>query len=139
MRVERLEVHRARFLDARHLGVGRGPGKVDGVGVGGFGVACPAGVHGVPGDVFGQEDVAMAPAANGGQDGACGVGDGAAELAEGFGALFDAWNWHNDGVHHGCLGGDSRRDAGGGAHGDDGGGGGGDGSGSGGGVVSAFQ
>ena len=56
----------------------------------------------------------------------CGVGDGAAELAEGFGAVLDAWNGHNNGVHHGCLGGGSRRDAGGGAHGGDGGGGDGD-------------
>ena len=63
----------------------------------------------------------------------CGVGDGAAELAEGFGAVLDAWNGHNDGVHHGCLGGGSRHDAGGGAHGGDNGGGGGDGGGSGGG------
>ena len=66
----------------------------------------------------------MAPVADEGRDGACGVGDGAVELAVGFGAEFDARDGPDDDVPHGCFGGGSRRDAGGGAHGGDGGDGG---------------
>ena len=106
-----------RFLDARDLGVGGGPGEIDGAGVDGFGVACPAGARGVRGDGLEREDVSVVPAADGGWEDARGVNIGPIKLLGGLKVVVDGCDWHDDGLHHGRFGGVSRCDAGGGAHG----------------------
>ena len=104
-------------LDARDLGVGDGPSEIDGAGVDGFGVACPAGACGVRGGGLEQEDVSVVPAADGGREATRGIDDGTIDHSEGLNVVVDARDWRDDGVHHGCFGRALRRNAGGGAHG----------------------
>ena len=125
LRIVRLEVRHDRLLDARDLGVGGGPGEIEGAGVDGFSVTCSVGACSVRGDIFKQEDVSVVPAVDGRREAACGVDNGLIELAEDLVVVVDARDWHNGGVHPGVFGGAPRRDAGGGAHGGDGNGGGG--------------
>ena len=63
----RFEVRCARLLDARNLGVGGGPGEIDGARVDGFGLACPAGACGVHGNGFEQVGVFVVLVADGGR------------------------------------------------------------------------
>ena len=114
--MEGLEVRRARFFDARNLGVGGGSGEVNGAGVDGFGVACPARARGVLGNGLEEVDVTVASSADGRWDGACNVEKGAAELLAGLEVVLDVVDQHDDGLCYGRFGGTLRCDAGGGAH-----------------------
>ena len=60
--------------------------------------------------------MSIAPAADGGREAERGVKNGPIKHLEGLKVVVDACDWHDDGFHHGCYGGASRRDAGGGAH-----------------------